>query len=528
MDLTDLIAALSRPQAYPGGVDRVVVRQTHISVVFLAGERAYKVKKPLDLGFLDFTTLERRRRFCHEEVRLNRRLAPQVYLGVLPVTRDADGVRLGGAGEVVDYAVEMVRLPDERTFEAHLHRGELSADLLGRLAHRLARFHAEAASGPEVSRWGDLATVAGNTRENFTQVEPYVGQTVSPTVFARLRDLTEAELARLGGLMEDRADRHVPRDTHGDLHLNHVYSFPEAAAPRDLVVVDCIEFNERFRFADPVADIAFLDMDLRFRGRPDLATAFGEAYLAASGDEEGRALLPFYSAYRAVVRGKVDGFGTREAEIPAAQRDALAERARSYFLLALGLLAPPPERPALILSAGLPGTGKSLLARWLAESLGFEAVVTDVVRKALAGLSPTADAAAPLDQGIYSPDWTERTYAEALRRTEALLRDGRRVVVDATFGDDARRRAFLALADACRVPALLLVCQAPPETIRERLAADREGASDADFGTYQGLADRWQAFGAEVAPRVRVVDTSSCVATTRQTALGYLAEIGLA
>jgi aminoglycoside phosphotransferase family enzyme/predicted kinase len=493
MSLQELIAALTDPRAYPFPVAGVEVRQTHISAVFLAGAYAYKVKKPVGLGFLDFTTLERRRHDCDEEVRLNRRLAPQVYLGVVPVTRAGAALSVEGAGEVVEWAVKMLRLPDGATLLQRLRRGEVNATLLESLARRVAVFHASAGEGDRVAAFGRFEVVAGNARENFVQAAPHVGLTVSRVVYERLRAVTEEVLGRLRTLIEDRARRGVPRDTHGDLHLDHVYLFPDRPPPDDLVIIDCIEFNERFRFADPVADIAFLAMDLTFRGRRDLAAAFAEAYFRAAGDEEGRALLPFYAAYRAAVRGKVEGMEAAEPEVPAAERAAALGSARTHWLLALGELEEPSRRPCLVLVAGLPGVGKSTLARGLAEHAGFTVVRSDAVRKELAGVAAGAPAPAPFGTGLYTPEWMERTYGECLRRAEALLFEGKRVVVDASFGEETRRRAFLETADRWAVPGLILVCQSDPSVVRARLGNRKGGASDADWSVYLRAVEHWQA-----------------------------------
>src|SRR5262249_44885516 len=273
-----------------------------------------------------------------------------------------------------------------------------------------------------------------------------VGRTIHPDVFARLRATTDAALARLKPLIDARASRGVPCDTHGDLHLDHVYLFPDRPPLDDLVAIDCIEFNERFRFADPVADMAFLAMDLMFHGRRDLATTLADAYFRAAKDEEGRRLLPFYVAYRAAIRGKVEGFELHEVEIPAVEKEAATVRAKAHWLLALGELSEPALRPCLVLVGGLPGTGKSTLAAGLAERANCNVIRSDAVRKELAGQSAEAARPQELNTGIYTPEWTERTYAECLRRAELMFFAGKRVVVDATFREEKRREAFLGAA----------------------------------------------------------------------------------
>lgn len=512
MELPDLLARLADPAAYPTPPGRVEVRQTHISAVFLAGEFVYKLKKPVNLGFLDFSTLGRRRHFCEEEVRLNRRLAPHVYLGVVPVARDGDGLRVEGGGEVVEWAVKMVRLPDGASLLDRLRRGE--AVDVARLAQFLADFHSTAAVGPEVTAGGTFAVVAGNARENFAQAEAHVGATLSRAVFARLRMLTDLHLDRLRPLIEARAERGVPRDTHGDLHLDHVY-FRADGGP---FAIDCIEFNERFRFADPAADLAFLLMDLRFHHRPDLADELQREYVRASGDAELVELLPFYVAYRAAVRGKVGGMKAAEAEVPAAERAAATERAAGHWLLALGVLEEPARRPALVMVGGRSGTGKSHLARRLAAAAGFEVIRSDVVRKELAGLGENERGGADL----YTPACTARTYAECRRRADALLWEGKRVVIDATFRAARERAMVVELARTRRVPVVGFVCEAAAETVRARLAARAGDPSDATWETYLQQHGDWD----EAAAGEQIVHVST-EADPLPEALAVLADRGL-
>lgn len=525
MDLATLIAALSQPSAYRFAVTQIEVCQTHISAVFLAGEFAFKIKKPVRLSFLDFSTLERRRHFCEEEVRLNRRLAPDVYLGVVPVTIAGTTVAFEGEGPTIEWAVKMRRLPESAALERQVDRGAVAAADVCKLAARLAEFHARGVRGPGIAAFGRFDVVARNIRENLLEAAPMIGVTICRGVHERLLALTEQSLARWRPLIDARAARGVPCDAHGDLHLDHVYLFPREPAPADLVIVDCIEFNERFRSADPVCDMAFLAMDFAWHGRRDLADTFSQAYFEACGDGEGRALLPLYVSYRAAVRAKVDGLQLAESEIPQTARDRAAARARGHWLLALGALETPERRGGLVLVGGLPGTGKSTLAAALAARANFHVVRSDVVRKELAG-APLA-ATSGLGEGLYSSDWSDRTYAECLRRSQDLLFAGARVIVDATFLERARRMPFYDLALHCGVPIVALDCQTDMATVKERLAARRGDASDADWSVFLHAAQRRESPQPDEQRWTRTVSCESAAAACRQ-AEEALREAGLA
>jgi aminoglycoside phosphotransferase family enzyme/predicted kinase len=524
MELAELIEALSSPDAYPEPVEAVEVLQTHISVVFLTGAHVYKIKKPVRPDFLDFSTLEKRLDFCREEVRLNRRLAPEVYLGVVPVVRTAAGLRLEGEGEAVEWAVKMRRLPGEATLQERLRRDEVSVELIEALARKIASFHRTADTNERIAAFGRFDGVARIVRDVLVESAAHVGKTISPTVYERIREQTEKNLSRLRPLIEARASRGMPRNTHGDLHLDHIYYFPDQKPPGDLVIIDCIEFNERFRFIDPVADMAFTVMDLAFYGRRDLARAFADAYFHAAGDEEGRVLLPLYTAYRATVRGEVEGLLTAEQEVPKAERAAAGQRAHAHWLLALSELEEPGKKPCLLLMAGLPGTGKSILARSLVEKAKFCLIRSDVVRKELAFQDA---ASSQREQGIYTPEWNERTYVECLHRAEQLLWEGKRVVVDATFREEKQRRTFLVAAVRLGVQGLILLCRVEPDTVRRRLEQRKGDASDADWSIYLHLAASWEEPGSFTKRFCHVISTEGSPEESLSRALEVLGDLQL-
>ena len=381
--LPPLVADLLRPEAFGHAADDLRLVETHISWVILVGPYAYKLKKPVDFGFLDFTTLERRRADCEAEVALNRRLCPDLYLGVVDVVQRDGRYCIGPPGEPVEPAVWMRRLPESGMLPALLARGSANERLMGRLARHLARFHASALTGPGVNENGGLATLRHNWEENFVQTELFVGRTLTADVRDMIRAYVDGFLTDQRPLLERRVAEGRIRDGHGDLHTGSV-----CVAGRRLYLFDCIEFNQRFRCADVAAEVAFLAMDLAHLGRADLASAFVDAYIAASGDAELRKLLDFYTCYRAYVRGKVLSFRLDEPELSPAETAQIEAEASAYFNLAWAVAGGLP-RPLLVVTMGLPATGKTTLARALAGQLGLVHLSSDVVRKQLAGLRAT-------------------------------------------------------------------------------------------------------------------------------------------
>jgi uncharacterized protein len=526
MDIAQLIEALSKPSAYPIAPRAVEVHQTHISVVFVVDEFAYKIKKPIELGFVNYRSPERRRHFCNEEVRLNRRLASDVYLAVVPVTRRDATIAVEGTGEIIDWAVKMRRLPESATLRARL-AGDIGATPIEELARRLARFYDSAESGPRVAARCSLESVARNSRENLAESAHQVGVTLSRATFDRLIARTEWALSRWGSLIDDRAQRGVPRDGHGDLRLDHIYWYPDRPPPDDWIAVDCIEFDERFRYADPVADVAFLAMELALEGRGDIGGSFVDEYLRAARDQDGRELLPFYRSYRAAVRGKVEGIKQAEPEITESERRAAQVRARALWLFALSELEEPGRRPCLVLIAGLPGAGKSTLSRDLATSAGFTVIRSDQVRKELASPSGTQRSAEVFGAGIYSSEWNDLTYDECLRRAENLIFDGQRVVVDASFREDWRRRLFLDAARRWGVTGCMLHCQVDPEIARHRLDHRRGDASDADWSIYEAISNSWDPISPKTLTAAHLIDTGGRQEQSLAQSLESLAKCGL-
>ncbi len=328
MDLQALREALLDPSSYPDPSQEIRLIETHISLVFLTGDFAYKVKKPVNFGFLDFTSLEKRKYFCEQEVLLNRRLAPTLYLGVLPITRKNDRISLGGEGQPVEYAVKMKQIPEDLLMDRLLQNRRVSPQMIEAVSEKLPLFYAEAETNPRIQRFAEPERIREDTDENFEQTERYIGLSIPERVYQEIRERTDRFFQTQAEVFHQRIKEERIRDCHGDLRLEHIFWGPEIA------IIDCIEFNERFRYTDVAADLAFLAMDLDYHDREDLSGFLIRSYLTRSGDEGLIHLLDFYKCYRAYVRGKVESFRLDDPNLPEGEKAGAMKRARRYFTLA--------------------------------------------------------------------------------------------------------------------------------------------------------------------------------------------------
>ena len=462
---------LERPEAYPAPRPTTIhLIATHISWVFITDHDVWKVKRPVDYGFVDYTTLERRRHFCHEEVRVNKRLAPDVYLDVVPICLQRGRHSFTSNGTIVDYAVRMRRLEEAANAESLLRHGDLSHDHLARFAGRLAAFYATVAPARD-SRSGDALRV--NVEENFAQVEPFVGRFVDRETFEAVRAWQREFLEHNANVFATRHEQGRIRDGHGDLRLEHVYFEGD-----QIIVIDAIEFNERFRIADVAADVAFPAMELEARGRRDLAASFLADFAMESADYDLYAVIDFYLSYRAWVRAKVASFLAADPSTASDKAQRKAREAETLFQLARRYSAAHTDLGPVLAVGGLIGAGKSTLARALGRSLGLPVVDSDRARKALAGILVTKQA----PPQVYSEAFTHQTYQELFRRADVVLGSRRGVVLDATFRErDFRRRARdLAVRHGRSFRFIEAMCD--DATLRARLrarAAVGESVSDA-------------------------------------------------
>lgn len=470
--LPPLIQALLAPQCYVHPVQRVDLIQTHISWVLLAGEFAYKIKKPVRLPFLDFSTLALRKASCQDELRLNRRYAPDIYLGLVAICNTPQTPLLDGPGEPIEYAIRMRRFDEAGRLDRVCARGDLRPGHLSDLAETLAAFHAAADLAPPATRFGSPDAILAAALENFEELQQNTGLPGMTPRLAALRDWTETQHRQLSPMMQARKLAGRVRECHGDLHLGNLVVIDGRVR-----LFDCIEFNEDLRWIDVASDIAFTYVDLLAHQQSGLANWFVNEVLSHSGDYEAAAVLRFYAVYRALVRAKV-------ALIRIGQTGGNASETLDYLALAERLAAAP--APGLLITHGLSGCGKTVASSQLLQSDPRASTLrlrSDLERKRLFGLASTASSGSPAGGGIYDADAQVQTYARLHDLAAMLLRAGWSVIVDATFLQRAERDAFRTLAKDLSLPFGILAPQATPEQLRARIQARQALGHDASEAT---------------------------------------------
>ena len=457
--------------------------ETHISYVLLGGAFAYKVKKAVDLGFLNFTTIEARRFYCEEELALNRRLAPSIYLDVVPITGTADAPTLEGAGAPIEYAVKMRQFDQDGLLSRVLDRDELTTERVDEIAAEVASFHTRTArAGADIS-YGRPELVVEPARQNFDQMLQTVRDAGDRADLERLHAWTDAEATRCRPAFESRNRDGYVRECHGDLHLGNI-----ALIDGKVTLFDCIEFNPAMRWIDVMSDVAFLVMDLRDRKRPDLASRFLNAYLELTGDYGGLAVLRFYVAYRALVRAKI-------AVLRLAQpsdengRQQLTDEYRGYLALAAKATALP--HPTLLITHGVTGSGKSTRAQAVVDSMGAIRIRSDVERKRLQNLQPLARTDSALGGGLYTSERDRQTYDRLADLARAALGAGYTAIVDAAFLQRWQRDLLKSVAVDLGVPFAIADCSAPEPVLRERVLRRQERGRDASEATIDVLDDQF-------------------------------------
>jgi aminoglycoside phosphotransferase family enzyme/predicted kinase len=497
------IRAFFDPSVYSHPVGEVELIETHISWVLLAGEFAYKIKKPVDFGFLDFSTLDKRHYYCEEELRLNRRWAPSIYLEVLPITGTPQRPFLGGEGLPFEYALKMRRFPQEIRLDHLLNRGELGASHIDLLAKSLAHFHVALPAATVDSPYGSPERVLHPMEENFAQIRPLLRENEDKASLERLRLWSAEEAIRLRGELAERKQQGFIRECHGDLHLGNIVLLDGVPIP-----FDCIEFNDNLRWIDSVSDLAFTVMDLLDRKRPDFAQRLLNGWLEHTGDYQGLRLLRLYQVYRAMVRAKVAALRAAQAGHDAVSLEAMWTEYRGYISLAEQLSRP--GTPLLLITCGLSGSGKTTLTQPLVEQAGAIRLRSDIERKRLFGLQALEKSGSAVNGGIYSTDASQRTYERLLELACQVIGAGYPVIVDATFLRRSQRDAFHDLASRLNVPFAILDFQAREETLRERIRrrqAANNDASEADMAVLEKQLANRESFSASEQPYVIPIDS---------------------
>ncbi len=483
MNFPPLVAAMLVPSFYDHPVTNIDLIQTHISYVFLTGEFAYKVKKAVNFGFLDFSSLAQRQFFCQEELRLNSRLAPDLYLAVVPIYQDGDRFSLlNNRTEPVEYAVKMRQFPQEQLLINLFERGELTFDHVTAIGRQLARFHQQAATSDYISQFGTAEAMAKVAEDNYNHTKTYIGRGQTQAQFDLTKEFTTNFFAQHQGDFDQRIARHKIRECHGDLHLKNICLWHDRVQ-----IFDCIEFNEPFRFSDVFYDVAFLFMDLEFRGRPDLANCFLNVYLEEANDYEGLLFLPLFCSMRAYIRAKVTSFLLDDPSIADDVKANAQIEAAAYYKLAYDYTQRANKSPQIILMCGLSGAGKSTIARGLARRLGAIHLRSDALRKHLADI----DLRERGDSSIYTQAMTTKTYDRLLQLAQFLTAEGFTVILDAKYD---RLHLRDQVRKGSQVPVKIVHCVADMDTLVQRLEQRALEKSDIADATADLLAKQQREF----------------------------------
>jgi aminoglycoside phosphotransferase family enzyme/predicted kinase len=490
---------LKKPGFYGPGVTSVQLLQTHISYVALTGTYAYKVKKPVNFGFLDFSTLDKRKYFCEEELRLNKRLSPEIYLDVLPITRTDSALELNGSGPIVDYALKMKEFPQEQIMTNMLKRGAITEETIDQLCKRLIEFYSTQQPTEDVTKFGEMLAVKQNIDENFEQTKPMIDITVPRDTFQYISEAATRFFEKKKDVFKRRMKDGRILDCHGDLHSGNI-----VVTDHEIQIFDCIEFNERFRYIDVASDIAFLAMDLDYQNCPYLSSHLIQDYIEQSGDKGIHGVLNFYKSYRAYVRGKVHGFQLNDPHISLEVKQEIVHHAKKYFdlskyyteLFSRDLRAP---TPLLLVVSGLTGTGKSTVAQKLAVDYHAQQINTDVVRKQHASIQQYERHHDDFHTGLYSPANIDKTYERVIDLAATHLRKKENVVLDATFQKRSYRENARTVAKKHHATLVFIHCTCPDEIVKRRLEErlKKKSVSDGRWEIYREQKKTFEPFSSD-------------------------------
>ena len=485
---TKLFQAMEKPNFYPHHVGSIEQRETHISKVFLTGDYVYKIKKPVYLEFLDFTTLEKRRYYCRQEVILNRRLTQNVYLDVVAITFKDGEYSLNRSGNPIEYAVKMRQLPEDRSMVNLLKRTKIDRNDIEDLALILSNFYSQVSSFRQVHSSGAWENIQANCEENFRQTMIFAGDILDERIFQIIQFATLSFLRRRKELFDNRIDSGKIRDCHGDLRTSHIYFVDDG-----IQIIDCIEFNDRFRYHDIASDLAFLAMDLDYEGFPQIDRHFLTAYVKYSKDQDVFVLIDFYKCYRAFVRCKVNCMRLQEGGLTEQNKRKLLKEALKYLDLAYQY-AVKFTRPTLWVVCGMPGSGKSSISKELSRMFGIKTLNSDVIRKELFGMKPGDPSDLPFEEGIYSKGATGLTYGKLLLLAQEEIEKGNSVILDATYGSEHHRVEALRMARDKDVNIVFVECVLKEKLLKERLSNRKTklSVSDARLPNFEYFKKRFE------------------------------------
>ena len=502
-----MLKALLNPRTYGKNVKNVRLIQTHTSWVFLTGKFVYKVKKPVFFGFLDYTTLDARKYFCEEELRLNRRLSPDIYLKVMPIVEwsgreKKTRIRLGGKGKVIDYAVKMSELPQEKLMTERLKQDSINYPVIDEIARIVAGFHRSAETDSNINRFGEIETIKFNWDENFTQTEEFIGKTISRVNFKLIKQTVLKFMVENMDLFSKRIVDGKIKQCHGDLHSKNIFITDK------VYIFDCIEFNRRFSGSDVASEIAFFGMDLDYYDKGHFTNYFVDRYLQYTKDYDLLRVLDFYKCYRAYVRGKVTSFNLNDKGISVKDKQIAAKTARHYFALAANYAKNLFSCPGLIVMIGLPGVGKTYFAQKLAQRINAAHLRSDIIRKELMAVSIGEHHYTGYGKGIYTSSISALTYDEMYNRARIYLSQGKSCILDATFSLSKARHTAARIAKEYKVRFLMVYCHCPDKVVFKRMAKREHefDFSDANPEVYQAMKRNFDPL-----PRVKnviKVDTS--------------------
>lgn len=477
MDISLLTSILQKPQVYDHRVTHVQFVETHISLLFLTGNFVYKIKKPVNFGFLDFSSLAKRKIYCEEEVRLNSRLAPELYVGVVPICKNGSHIKIGGPGEVIEYAVKMQQFDPDNEFDKLLAKGKLTKPHIEQAASIIANFHATIAIADQHQPYGTAQAIQQPTRENIEQLsrldEMWLSQYELDDVLFQLRSWTESQYNKLSATFEKRKIDGFIRECHGDLHLRNIVLHKNKVIP-----FDGIEFNKNLCWIDVVNDIAFLLMDLEDHDRADLSRILRENYFSTTGDYAGLSVLRYYLVYRAMVRAKVAAL--RLTQTPN-EKVTLGKELKNYLLLALAFTHR--QQPRIIIAHGLSGSGKTFLSQQLLENIDIIRIRSDVERKRITAKTKQQYQTNTINSGIYNQQISQKTYSHLLKLSDTIINAGYSVFVDAAFLKKSQRDLFFSYARENNVAIIICHCESDITLQRQRLdkrMLQGDDASEAD------------------------------------------------